>query len=161
MKTLIQTVALLLSVSLISCEKEPLVQGEENSASYSDFENERKTRGKGGSKVAKEDRKIKVCHTNSEILNIDYHGAYSHIEHGDILFSCNPQDGVSFKDIEKDLKRIVKDNGGDVSKKNDMKKAFEEWYIDEYLTGEWTKDDNKNNSTSGGIGSGGIGGGSL
>lgn len=83
------------------------------------------------------------------------------MSHGDILFSCNPQDGVSMKDIQSVLKRKVKDAGGDFNREKDMKAAFEDWYINDYLTGAWTKESDRLPSSGGGSSSGGIGRGSL
>lgn len=131
----------------LSCEKEQIV--EDSNAVDLDLR-------KGGNS-----NKIEVCHTNAKVLSIDYHAAYEHLSHGDILFSCNPSDGVQLSDIQDDLEDIVKETGGDVNDEKDMIKAFEDWYINSYLTGEWESTDETPQGGGGGTGSGGIGGGSI
>lgn len=144
----------ILVFGLYSCEKEPLETNEkENTGETVEF-----NLRKGNSNSS---HKVDVCHTNAKMLNIDYHGAYSHLEHGDILFSCNPTDGVQLSDIKSDLEAKVIADGGDVTNKNDMKKAFENWYTNDYLTGTWSPEEPSTGTSSGGNGSGGLGGGSL
>jgi len=134
-------------VSFSSCEKE-FIQEEGTDLQF---------------RAGKTDHKVKVCHTNAKMLNIAYQAAFEHLEHGDLLFSCNPSDAVSYQDIIDDLKIKVFEDGGDVNDSKDLGEAFEDWYINDYLTGNWTKDDGNDTggSGSGGSGSGGIGGGSL
>lgn len=136
-----------------SCEKEPMESNTEPKIEESQEFSFRK----GNSN----NHKLDVCHTNGNLINIDYHGAYTHLEHGDILFSCNPSDGIQLNDIQNDLEAKVIEDGGDITKKNDMKKAFEDWYINDYLTGMWNPESPSSGTNTGGSGSGGSGGGSL
>lgn len=62
-------------------------------------------------------------------------------------------------DIRNDLEEIVLSTGGDIDNQGDMKKAFSDWCLSDYLTGNWQADDPV--TVDGGVGSGGIGGGSL
>ena len=146
---------ILAGITLIfsSCEKEELEIFEDTiNPIEAEVERERPQSQRGNN-----NNKIKVCHTNAKMLSIDYHAAYMHLEHGDILFSCNPSDGVAFNDIKSVLEQKVSDNNVT------MKKAFEDWYVNDYLTGNWNQESDEDNTSggSGGVGSGGIGGGGL
>lgn len=143
MKTL-YTLLISSSLFLFSCEKETMNHSHDNT-------NFDMKKGKGKTK-------LDICHTNGQLKNLPITAILAHLDHGDYLFSCNPGDGFSISDIEPTLIEIANDFGGDINKNKDRQDAFEIWYEDYYLTGNWPEEPE---AGSGGTAGGGTGGGSL
>lgn len=105
--------------------------------------------------------KIDICHKSDKIINVAIPAAFSHLENGGKLFSCDPIYAVTYEDLKGFLKIKVFEQGGNFNDPVELESAFEDWYINDYLTGDWLIEEDNGNSSGGGTGSGGIGGGSL
>ena len=158
-----------ITLMISSCEKEELEINEtiiESTEIVAEETTKQRPQDNRAKDKTDDGKKIQVCHTNAKMLSINYHAAYLHLEHGDILFSCNPSDGVAFNDIKSELEQKVIDAEANGTKNFDMKDAFEDWYLNDYLTGNWNPEEDNDTGSSGGSGSsgsgtGGIGGGGL
>lgn len=142
----------LVGLTLISCEKD-FVEEDFDITTESTITKEKNTTRKKGGKT----HKIDICHGNGHLINVGIPSAFSHLENGGQLISCDPDEGITYDELRGYLKTKVFNDGGNFNDPTELENAFEDWYINDYLTGNW--DPGQNNT--GGTGSGGIGGGSL
>lgn len=147
--------AIVVGLSLISCEKEFV----EEEFEVTTFEN-KKSKDINSKKRGKK-HKIDICHNNGHLINVGIPSAFSHLKNGGQLFSCDPIDAVTYEDLRGYLKIKVFNEGGNFNDTEELENAFEDWYINDYLTGNWLIVEDNENTSGGGTGSGGIGGGSL
>jgi hypothetical protein len=105
-------------------------------------------------------KKITICH-NGHMITISISAVFHHFkQHGtDLLFNCDPSKGVAYDDIISTLNKIIHDNHLHGNQETMMQRAFNIWYNQYYLTGNWPIPVNTGGGSGGGDPGTGNGGG--
>ncbi len=145
---------LVLSLIFVACKKDDFSDGKKGgkdtsfkddfSTSKKDSEKSEKHDNSGDREDEGEDdkdsdhgKKIAICH-NGHLINISINAVPHHFkEHStDLLFSCDSK-GIVYSDITSFLNKLIVDNNLQGSAQQQQVLAFNMWYNNYYLVGNW------------------------
>lgn len=160
---------LVLSLVFVACKKDDNSNGKKegkDSSFNDDFSNSKKKSQSSpyyncsesdhddhGNNNNHHGKKITICH-NGHMITISINAVLHHFkQHGtDILFSCSASTGgVAYADVISTLNKIIHDRHLQGNQAKVMQRAFNIWYNDYYLAGNWPLPvDNGGGGTGGG-----------
>ncbi|MFM7023221.1 MAG: hypothetical protein ACKOXB_09600 [Flavobacteriales bacterium] len=164
---------LVLSLMFAACKKDDFGGGKKGGKDYSFNDDFSKKKGpskpyyncsgsdhndnNNGNHHGNHGHKLTICH-NGHMITIARSAVFHHFkQHGtDMLFSCDATKGVTYDDIIGTLNKIIHDRNLRGNQQRVMQRAFNIWYNEYYLTGNWPLP--VDNGGGGGAGGGDNGG---
>ena len=75
---------------------------------------------------------LDVCFKNGKLKAVSINSAFTHLQDGGLLFSCNPDVGLNLTEIITTLTPRIIASGGDFTSTADQKDEFIVWFYETY-----------------------------